>query len=277
MEKEALQFIQENDAIQRINETLNEELNALALVPAGASVVDFEKHLECRRRFRGLLKTNNITDFCRYTLDEARPDESHCFVDAEGMQAQVVFDLGNRALPQHGEHRGVLTLQKTAPFTALLEANGKEMPQRKIAEWLEDWREYMTAEDSAGNEMKMAAAIAAVRRIEVSETAETTSEERSYGGKRGRLEEVSVNARDNPLPAFLSFYTEPYHGLYARHFTLRLSMMQTPSGPQFVLRIVRLEHAEEEMAQEFKALLRNKLDTGDRDINIPITVGTFSM
>ncbi|EIS9346266.1 DUF2303 family protein, partial [Escherichia coli] len=64
----------------------------------------------------------------------------------------------------------------------------------------------------------------------------------------------------------------PYEGLGNREFTLRLSIL-TSEQPVLVLRIVRVEAAEEEIAKEFRDLLKERFEEED----ILTFIGTFSV
>ncbi|KYU20387.1 DUF2303 family protein [Escherichia coli] len=57
-----------------------------------------------------------------------------------------------------------------------------------------------------------------------------------------------------------------------REFTLRLSIL-TSEQPVLVLRIVRVEAAEEEIAKEFRDLLKERFEEED----ILTFIGTFSV
>ncbi|EPZ3475973.1 DUF2303 family protein, partial [Escherichia coli] len=61
-------------------------------------------------------------------------------------------------------------------------------------------------------------------------------------------------------------------GLGNREFTLRLSIL-TSEQPVLVLRIVRVEAAEEEIAKEFRDLLKERFEEED----ILTFIGTFSV
>lgn len=64
----------------------------------------------------------------------------------------------------------------------------------------------------------------------------------------------------------------PIRGLGNREFTLRLSIL-TSEQPVLVLRIVRVEAAEEEIAKEFRDLLKERFEEED----ILTFIGTFSV
>lgn len=72
------------------------------------------------------------------------------------MLARSIFNIGTLDNPGHADNVASIKLKKTAPFRALLSINGDHLNQKQIAEWLEDWSDYLTAFDADGNTMKIA-------------------------------------------------------------------------------------------------------------------------
>lgn len=64
----------------------------------------------------------------------------------------------------------------------------------------------------------------------------------------------------------------PYEGLGERTFTLKLSILTGGDKPALKLRWVGKEVQQEEIAQEFKAVLTEKVGTA-----ASLTLGTFSV
>ncbi len=250
----------------------------VAALPVGVTVNDLEQYLEQRRRYRGSMTTNLIAEFVEYvtaTTDDygwlPAAGDFPCFVSPSTMSAKTFFNLGDAENPGHGDHHANLQLEKTEAFKQLLETNGRKMDQKALAEWLEDWKDHLEAfaEDGTTN-VPMAAAVSAVRRITIGTKAEATSETRSLSTHQSAMAEVEARNKDQ-FPCFLKFTCEPYQGLEERTFTLRLSLI-TSEKPVIVPRIVRLETAEEEMAQE----LEEKLRTGFEDTPVKTFVGSFN-
>ena len=69
----------------------------------------------------------------------------------------------------------------------------------------------------------------------------------------------------------MTFTAVPFMGLSPRAFSLRLSIMSGGSSPRMKFRIVGLEKQQEEIAQEFKALLSKEIDDAAQ-----MTLGTFT-
>ncbi|MBN0017123.1 DUF2303 family protein, partial [Pseudomonas aeruginosa] len=91
-------------------------------------------------------------------------------IDADNMLARSIFNIGTLDNPGHADNVASIKLKKTAPFRALLSINGDHLNQKQIAEWLEDWSDYLIAFDAYGNTMKIAQAAQAVRRVTIQQT-----------------------------------------------------------------------------------------------------------
>lgn len=247
---------------------VNEQTDGSAVsLPESVKVEDLERFMPTRRRYRGKMTTTQIGEFAEYTnLTAGEVQENGaepgttvpCFVNPENMTAKVLFDLGTLEHPGHADFTARLDLPKTAAFEELLGKNGRALAQKELAEWLEDWAPQLkvTAED--GEPLNLPGAVAAVRRITIGAKSENTSEERTFGGRRSAMSEVEAQNKDT-LPAFIEFTCEPYHGLDERTFRLRVSLI-TGETPKLIMRIVRLEHHQEEMAKEFREHLIHALD-----------------
>jgi len=260
---------------EKIQEFLQEQSDGSAIaIPEGVKIADLENYLVQRRRYRGRMRTNLIAEFVEFvtaTSDEyGHQQPIPCFVHAEQMVAEVYFNLGDVDNPGHGDHTAQLEMQKTEAFRQLLKIDGSKMDQRSIAEWMEDWRDHLeaVAEDSS-TVIPIGHAVAAVRKITIGSTAESTSETQTFSSQQSAMAQVEAKNREK-MPAFLKFTCEPYNGLQERTFTLRLSLI-TGETPRIGLRIVRLETQQEEMAKE----LEEKLRTGFEDTPVKTYVGMF--
>lgn len=270
-----LRNIQADTLQQFIQAQTNGTVSAM---PAGVTVNDLEQYLEQRRRYRGSMATNLIAEFVEYvtaTTDDygwlPAAGVFPCFVSPSTMSAKTYFNLGDVENPGHGDHHANLHLEKTEAFRQLLETNGRKFDQKNLAEWLEDWKDHLEAFAEDGTtEVPMAAAVSAVRRITIGSKAEATSETQALSTHQSAMTEVEARNKDQ-FPCFLKFTCEPYQGLEERTFTLRLSLI-TSEKPVIVPRIVRLETAEEEMAQE----LEEKLRKGFEDTPVKTFVGSFN-
>ncbi|HBM3043759.1 TPA: DUF2303 family protein [Klebsiella oxytoca] len=230
-----------------------------ALLPQNTSVESLERFSLERFRFRGAMDTTSIDDFVRYSAGYAsETDKARCFIDAENMAARSIFNIGTLDNPGHADNVSTIKLKKTAPFRALLEINGDRLNQKQIAEWLEDWSDYLTAFDADGGTMQISQAAQAVRRITIQQATQADHEDGDFSGKKSLMQSIEASSKD-VMPVAFEFKCVPYEGLEERRFNLRNSLLKS-SEPCFVLRIVQLEAQEEAIANEFRDLLIAKFD-----------------
>ncbi|MFV7497262.1 YfdQ family protein [Klebsiella michiganensis] len=240
-----------------------EDINGLAcptvLRPENTSVESLERFSLERFRFRGAMDTTSIDDFVRYSVSYAQEEEkARCFIDADNMLARSIFNIGTLDKPGHADNVASIKLKKTAPFRALLAINGDHLNQKQIAEWLEDWSDYLLAFDAGGNTMTIAQAAQAVRRVTIQQATQADHEDSDFIGKKSLMQSIEASSKE-VMPVAFEFKCVPYEGLGERRFSLRNSLLKS-SDPVFVLRIVQLEAQEEAIANEFRDLLVGKFD-----------------
>ncbi|ROZ80923.1 DUF2303 family protein [Pseudomonas neustonica] len=266
------------DTLERITDThaaangkpLNTNTPAI-LLPHQFSVESLEQLEAHRARFRGRLATQSFRDFCAYVEQHQKLDDlPQGFVDQDDMSCTVLFNLGDQNLPGHGDDKATLKLKPTAAFKAMQQMAGRAHKQADLAEWMEDWHEFITVLDSTGEGMPVSAAVQKIRTITIKAQAERTSTETTFGAQRSSMDSIEA-AHAEKQPADLLFLASPYDGLEARTFTLRLSIL-TSEPPVIKPRWVMQEQQEEEMAQEFKDKL-----TAEIGGLCQLTVGTFAL
>ncbi|HBR3609110.1 TPA: DUF2303 family protein [Klebsiella pneumoniae] len=230
-----------------------------ALLPQNTSIESLERFAFERFRFRGAMDTTSIDDFVRYSVAYAQEEEkARCFIDADNMLARSIFNIGTLDNPGHADNVASIKLKKTAPFRALLAINGDHLNQKQIAEWLEDWSDYLLAFDAGGNTMTIAQAAQAVRRVTIQQATQADHEDSDFSGKKSLMQSIEASSKE-VMPVAFEFKCVPYEGLGERRFSLRNSLLKS-SDPVFVLRIVQLEAQEEAIANEFRDLLIGKFN-----------------
>lgn len=230
-----------------------------AMLPKDVSVESLERFGFTRFRFRGAMDTTSIDDFVRYSVGYASAEEpARCFIDAQNMSARSVFNIGTLDNPGHADNVSTIKLKQTAPFRALLAIDGDRLNQKQIAEWLEDWSDYLAAFDADGKTMSIAQAAQAVRRITIQQATQADHEDGDFSGKKSLMQSIEASSKD-VMPVAFEFKCVPYEGLGERAFSMRNSLLKS-SEPCFVLRIVQLEAQEEAIANEFRDLLIGKFN-----------------
>lgn len=230
-----------------------------ALIPDGVSIESLEDFDLERYRFRGTMETTSIDDFARYSTGYSSAETpARCFIDADNMRARSIFNIGTLANPGHADNTAHIGLKKTAPFRALLAINGDRLNQKQIAEWLEDWKDYLLAFDADGDTMQITQAAQAVRRVTIQQATQSDHEDGDFTGKKSLMQSIEASSKE-VMPVAFEFKCVPYEGLGERAFSLRNSLLKS-GEPCFVLRIVQLEAQEEAIANEFRDLLISKFD-----------------
>ncbi|HHH0550659.1 TPA: YfdQ family protein, partial [Yersinia enterocolitica] len=238
-------------------------------LPDGVSVKSLEQFNLERYRFRGAMETSSIDEYVKYSSGYAG-DGVRCFIDAEEMRAETIFNIGTLENPGHADNTASLSLKKTAPFRELLNIDGRKQAQKELAEWLEDYREFLLAFDADGAVLDIKKAVGAVRRITIEQTSSADHEDQDFSAKRSVMESVEAKCKD-VMPAAFEFKCIPYEGLGERRFKLRYSILTGGNVPVLVLRIVQLEAEEEKIAVEFLELLTNKF----KGVEVETFIGKF--
>ncbi len=252
-------------------DAIEKSLCPAIVLPNDFKVSSLENLQEGRFRFRGEMKTTSISDFVKYSIKNAVEEGVSCFIDANEMSAKTIFNIGTIGEPGHADNTALVKLKQTAPFSALLKIDGVKYRQKELAEWLEDWRDYLIAFDAEGNVLDIKQAISAVRRITIESTRSAEHEDHDFSAKRSVLENVEARSKD-VMPTAFQFTCTPYDELKERSIKLRYSVLTGGDVPVLVLRIVQLENLEEQIAQEFRDLLCDEFDKSE----IETFIGKFS-
>lgn len=268
LDKTAIEELSKAQAIKAANDAALASDTVLAL-PEGFKLIDLEAFQQGRRRQRGTMQTSVLADFAAYATSYASPTGAMAFVDQAAMRATAVLNLGNTAEPGHADHCAQLQMQRTAAYTALLStATGSGLSQVNAAEFLEDWAQlFVCMKDGA--QVPVDKAVGALRNITVEALRKVEATESQLSASRSALERVTASST-LPLPTELHFTCEPYVGMHARTFVLRLGVL-TSDKPAVTLRIQKAEQHAQEMAAELAALVRTAVGEA-----LPVVVGSYT-
>ncbi len=264
----AIEALAKAQAITAANEAAARSATLVAL-PNDFQIHDLEAFQLMRRRQRGTMTTTTLEDFAQYLASYIEPGAA-VFIDQPKMAATAVLNLGTTAAPGHADHRAVLQLQQTAAFKALAStASGRGLTQTEAAEFLEDWAPLVAC--SKGEEIiDTIKAVGALRNITIEGLRKVQATESQLSATRSALESVSASSGSgHPLPTEITFITEPYLGLPARRFKLRLSVL-TGDKPQITLRIQNAEQHQQDMAAELATLVRQAVQA-----QCPVIQGSY--
>lgn len=269
MDKTAIETIQ-GTAIAAANlDALIDADTKAVLLPDNYNLQSLE-HLQLNRnRYRGQYKTTSLTAFARYCAEQNKAD-LQAFVDPESMTAKAFFNLGDAGNPGHGDHHGSLKLTTTAAWQAVKQIVGDNRTQKRLAEWLEDWRDNLKAVDATDDNIPLIKAIAAVRNITIASAREINSQQGDMANTRSAMEKVEASSTEG-LPTGFLFTCKPYEDLAEQTIMLRMSITTGEETPRLTLRISQLEQLEEQISTEFAEKLRAGLETSN------IYIGSFSL
>lgn len=272
MDKSAIVQIQESANIpEMLNQLVGSQIPLAALPGRDGdfSISSLEKYQENLSRFRGKFETKCIPDFIDY-VTKHKGDGVRCFINQETMSAKTIFDLGTVEKPLHKEHTTVLTLKKTAAFKAMMSGEGESLTQNDLIEFMEDWSDNIQAISTTGEEVPIAKAIDSIRSIEIKNTNSVESVQEEFSQHMSAMEKVEMQNRDVQV-RILKFKCIPYEGLTDRDFELRISITTT-RGIGMKYRMVAKEEVEEQIATEFKDLIKEQLE----ETKVETFIGTFA-
>lgn len=269
--EEALQLLQSTAVKAGGVKTIDTFMPQIA-VPEGINLEEVEHLQPGRSRFRGRYSTSTLAEFSAYTTARhaTAPSASGAsiigsgstsvFVNADADRAKSFFNLGSVENPGHADDVAVLSLKHTAAYAALLDINGKQLKQRQLAEFLEDWFDVVTPVYPESwphaDVPSITAAIAAIRDITIAAKAEQNSVQGDMGASRSALEEVEARSKKQ-LPSGFFFAAAPYDGFNVRTFNLRLAVLPQEKEPLLTLRIVGFADVAEKIGQEFEKRVRD--------------------
>lgn len=253
--KEAIQLITDT-ALEATGKALP-TFTPTAILPEGAKVLDLEKYQEGRSRFRGTFSTHALADFSGYIVDRAK-EGARGFINQDEMSCVVFFNLGTTEDPGHADDRAVLKLKATAGYAAAQAISDSRLSQKDLSDWIEDWHQYLTPIGDDGNAIPVAKAIAAVRTITIKATSESETTVGDTSASRSAMDQIEARSKET-LPAALQFHVVPFEGLTEQLITLRISVITSGSVPVLKLRWVGEEVQREAIAQEFKAVLEERI------------------
>jgi uncharacterized protein YfdQ (DUF2303 family) len=270
VEKSAIVQIQESANIPAlISQLAAMNTNTPVIVtPDNFKLVNLESYMPNRAGYRFNLKTDSLTDYIEYAKEYDK-EGAKCFINAKEMSAAIIFDLGTEETPLHQDHTATLTLEQTAPYSALLNVNGRQFSQKEASEFIEDWSDQLKVTNQDGAEMATSIAAKRLRDLTIEAAREVNSKVSDFGESMSAIERLEAKGQDS-LPSTMLFKCTPYLDLQEYTFELRVGILAGGDKPKVVFRIVRLELVQEEITNEFK----NKLVDGFKDSKLKTFIGS---
>jgi uncharacterized protein YfdQ (DUF2303 family) len=281
MDASAIEAIQKAEATTAAANSIRGALTYTACAGAAAlpndfAVHDLEKFMPTRRRMRGTMRTQSLEAFCDFVKAYAEIGAT-VFVSPETLTATAVLNLGTPASPGHADMRAILEAKDTAAHAALRAAAKMPMTQMAAAEFVEDWADHITCKASDGNTIATPKVVGALRKLTIESLKRVESEQQQLRATTSSFEDVQAKSAD-PLPATIDFKCQPAVFLRDRTFTLRLGILTGEKAPAIVLRIIKAEQHQEEMAYEMRGGLLARIEPADpqQPRAISVEVGSYS-
>ena len=279
-DKEAIDAIQEGASIQQASNAvaLAFEDKAVVALPAKFDTHDLELYLPNRRRARGTMATEAVADFSEYFQQHSEAGAT-VFIAKDAMKAGGILNLGSPECLGHADNKAVLALKSVAAYDAFRKiANGQAQTQTAVAEWMEDWQDLINCfgeadeiDGGVSQAITTAKSIAAVRNITIEAARKLETEEGQLSASRSAFESVKASSK-HTLPTHIHFKTEPYVGLKERTFILSLGILTSGEKTSIVLRPVKMEEHQQEMAEEFARIVANSLENSGH----PVLIGAYT-
>lgn len=256
MDHESIKLILESNAAMDLGAKVKDTAFPAVALPDNYKVSSLEGFQEHRNYFRAEFSTTHITSFTSYYagMDSAPV----VYVDPSRMTAACIYDIGSIEKPGHCKHQSSLNLLKTPSFAEFERLAGKELTQRRAAEFIEDWALFINAFDEEGKEIMPKNLIATIRRITVESLANVDSSVGNYSQNKSAMQSVEAKSSAGSLPAVIVLSVVPYAGLPEYEFNFRMTI-KTDDSIGFIFRRIREEEDSEKIADSFVEVLKGLL------------------
>jgi len=260
MDKTAIEAIQALAHAQFINTELGRNENAQSIqqaLPNGYTVIDTEQYEKCPNRFRGQFTTHLISDFVDY-INTNGSANTGIFVNTDKSTATAIINMGSSSAPEWGDHKASLTLKKTPEFAKLLANINIKLDQLAFIDLIEDYPECFSFIDGTDDTKMMAlpTAIAAIRKLTVSQASETTIEASDFAANLSSTDKIEFKAQGNIPPKGFFFICHPYEGLSEVRFECRLRAISDGKEVKLKYRILALDRIIDDIGVGFKEYLK---------------------
>ncbi|MDP2346746.1 MAG: DUF2303 family protein [Gammaproteobacteria bacterium] len=271
MDNTAIQEIHDNAAAVLLNRvTIPGTHVPIAALPENFKIHSLDQFQQHRSRFSGNFVTAHSSSFAKY--HKSVDATTAVYIDPTEMTAEAIFDIGTTEEPGHCAHRARLVMLKTPPFKALETLAAKrESTQRELAEWLEDWRDYVTAINEDDADIAIKQLISTVRNVTIDSLKKVDSAEQNFSSTKTALEKIEASSSAGALPKLLIFTCEPYKDLPIQEFRFRISIRTGNDKPTFGVFRIQPDSDTETTADNFVKKLTDWLD-----VDAVIYQGEFS-
>jgi uncharacterized protein YfdQ (DUF2303 family) len=274
MDKSAIEKIQEMAVQAAHTDSIGVTDTLLATLHKDFALHNLEPYMSGRARFRGAFTTNMSSEFVSY-FTQNHDEHTRIFINEDKLSAVAIFNIGDAEHPGHCDHVARLTLKKTREFQAIIGLDSRiDLSQREMADWIEDWRDHITAHDNNGEEIELKRVIAAIRNVEINASLTSEHSDGDFSAKKSTLEKIEAKSRHG-LPNTILFHCHPYQELNTRDIPVRLRVATSNDAPRLSARIIGIEALMVSLQREFVSHLINLLNETETRIGQTILIGEF--
>lgn len=262
------QVIVQNAALKAAVEAVDPSLKVVYL-DGNARIHDLEEFQPLKRRMTGHFATTSflaLAQFAQSTIDSSLKTENpSCFIGNNG-NAKLIFNYGDIGNPLHQDLSASIQLNTTPVFDAISRLKDSRLSQRELAEFIEDFNDYVTALDASGNEINLNVAIGAIRNMTIESNKSVNQESTDFKDTSSAFASVEAKFKD-ATPAYLSFDIPAFNEIDNRTFIFRISVITSDEKIKLALRCPKWDEVIESINIEFQEKLTKDLK--------PLSVKTF--
>lgn len=262
------QVIIQNSALKTAVESIDPSLNIVYLND-DVSIHDLEKFQSQKRRMKGQFATTSflaLAQFAQSTISSSLNNENpSCFIGNNG-NAKLIFNYGDMSNPLHQDLGASIQLNTTPVFDAIRKLKDSRLTQRELAEFIEDFNDYVTAIDASGNEINLNVAIGSIRNMTIESNKSVNQESSDFRDTSSAFASVEAKFKD-ATPAYLKFDIPAFNEIENRTFIFRISVMTSDDKIKLGLRCPKWDEVIESINIEFQEKLAADLS--------PLGVKTF--
>lgn len=258
MDQSAIKRIEELAAVSATRDMTQEHVPAI-VAPIGCDIKTIEHLMQQPSDQRAIYSTERLEDFCNYVSEERLTDNnSSVFILPDGSGAEGIIDYGTHNNPLWGHHRAKLAMKHTPEFAALLSACARDLSQRDLIDFIEDWQHVLTPFDGE-TATSVATAIQKIQRIDITAKATQTNTVGDMKHQRTAFEEIEAKSADGAPPSAFAMTCQVYPCTRSRDVRARLSLKTGGDKPSFRLRIIGEDALRKDVAKEIDLEIRMRL------------------
>lgn len=257
-----------NSALQYANEIVSEDKDVIFL-DGDVRVHDLEKFSPKKRRMNGNFATTSLlalAQFAEATIKQSNEiDNPSCFIGNKG-NAKLIFNFGDMKNPLHQDLNASIQLNQTPVFVAMSNLKDESITQRTLAEFIEDFNNYVVALDKDGNEINQKVAISSIRDMSIESQRSVSQSSEDYKDTSSAFASVEAKFKA-ATPAYLKFDIPAFNEIDNKVFIFRISVITSDDKIKLVLRCPKWDEVIESINIEFQERLAEILG--------PLGVETF--